>query len=226
MSRKSYQPEVLIDTYSLGFRFPWPGPQGPLLRNSTIIAVCWDGDEAQFVNAAGLVVPCKAGDVLRSQLTRASHREFGKIVGDGQFAMKPHVLKAMESAGTLRKWLLYHFSLCECWFYDDSAAWDAHVQADLDELNPEYFREIAEVERKLKQRQQRFNDWQCIDDDFAPDLPDLPTPEALKERHQQAIAKRRAELHEQRRQALEQDQQLGTWLRGELPAPPLLRGIA
>lgn len=224
MSRNRYQPSPFRDRYGLGFRLP--GGPAPLERHRTITAVCWDGDEAQFVNAAGLVVPCKAGDVLRSQLTRASHREFGKIVGGGQFAMKPHVLKAMESAGTLRKWVLYHFSLCECWFYDDSAAWDAHVQADLDELNPEYFREIAEVERKLKQRQQRFNDWQCIDDDFAPDLPDLPTPEALKERHQQAIAKRRAELHEQRRQALEQDQQLGTWLRGELPTPPLLRSIA
>lgn len=222
MSRKSYQPEVLIDTYSLGFRFPWPGSQGPLLRNGTIVTVCWDGDEAQFVNAAGLVVPCKAGDVLRSQLTRASHREFGKIVGDGQFAMKPHVLKSMESAGTLRKWVLYHFRLCDCWFYDDAAAWDTHVQADLAELSPEYFREIAEVERKLKQHQQRFNDGQCIDE-FVPALPDQPTPEALEELRQQEIAKRRAELHEQRQKALEQDQQLHAWLRGELPMPPLLR---
>lgn len=211
MSRKSYQPVTLIDTYSLGFRFPWPGHQGLLLRNRTIVAVCWDGEDAQFVNAAGLVVPCRPGDLLRSQLARASDREFGMVIGDGQFAMKPHVLKSMEGAGTLRKWVLYRFTLGEfSLFYDDAAAWAAHEQAEIAELSPGYFLEMAEVERQLQRRQRR----------------DLPTPVELEERRQKAIAERLAELREQRRQALEQDRQLGAWLRGELPAPPLLRGVA
>lgn len=211
MSRKTYQPVTLIDTYSLGFRFPWPGHQGLLLRNRTIVAVCWDGEDAQFVNAAGLVVPCRPGDLLRSQLARASDREFGMVIGDGQFAMKPHVLKSMEGAGTLRKWVLYRFTLGEfCLFYDDAAAWAAHEQAEIAELSPGYLLEMAEVERQLQRRQRR----------------DLPTPVELEERRQKAIAERLAELREQRRQALEQDRQLGAWLRGELPAPPLLRGVA
>lgn len=222
MNRKNYHPEPLIDTYSLGFRFPWPGPQGALLRNGTIVAVCWDGDAAQFVNAAGLVVPCKAGDLLRNQLTRASDREFGAIIGDGQFAMKPHVLKSMEGSGTLRKWVLYHFGLCDCWFYDDDTAWDAHVQADLAELGTKYFQELAEIERQLQQRQRCREDV----DGFGAPLPSLPTPAELEERRQKAIAERLADLQEQRRQALEQDRQLGAWLRGELPAPPLLRSVA
>lgn len=213
MSRKSYQPEVLIDTYSLGFRFPWPGQQGPLLRNGSIVAVCWDGDDAQFVNAAGLVVPCKAGDVLRSQLTRASHREFGKIVGDGQFAMKPHVLKATENAGTLRKWVLYHFSLCDCLFYDDSAAWDAYEQRELAELDRHYQQRIASLE-EYRQSQGKFASRGPND------------IELLEQERRQALTADQDRLANQRRQALEQDQQLGAWLSGELPTPPLLRSIA
>lgn len=220
MSRKSYQPVTLVDTYSLGFRFPWPGHQGLLLRNRTIVAVCWDGEDAQFVNAAGLAVPCRPGDLLRRQLSRASHREFGVVIGDGQFAMKPHVLKSMESAGTLRKWVLYRFSLCDCWFYDDATAWAAHEQADIAELSPKYFLEMAEVERQLQRRQRLAGEM----NDGAWGLPSLPAPAVLEERRQKAIAERLAELREQRRQALEQDRQLGAWLRGELAAPPLLRG--
>lgn len=224
MSRKTYQPVTLIDTYSLGFRFPWPGSQRPLLRNGTIVAVCWDGDEAQFVNAAGLAVPCRPGDLLRLQLSRASHLEYGAIIGDGQFAMKPHVLKSMEGAGTLRKWVLYHFDLCDCWFYDDATAWAAHEQSEIADLTPGYFLEMAELERKL-QRRQRLDSAQSADD-FAPSLPALPTPAELEERRQKAIAERLADLQEQRRQALEQDRQLGAWLRGELTSPPLLRSVA
>lgn len=222
MSRKSYQPVTLIDTYSLGFRFPWSGHQGLLLRNRTIVAVCWDGEDAQFVNAAGLVVPCRPGDLLRSQLARASDREFGMVIGDGQFAMKPHVLKSMEGAGTLRKWVLYRFSLCDCGFYDDAAAWAAHEQADTAALTPAYFLEMAEFERQQQRRQQLAGGMS----DGAWHLPSLPTPAELEGRRQKAIAERLADLREQRRQALEQDRQLGAWLRGELPAPPLLRGVA
>lgn len=224
MNRKSHQPEALIDTYSLGFRFPWPGSQGPLLRNSTIVAVCWDGEDAQFVNAAGLVVPCRAGDLLRRQLTRANDREFGAIIGQGQFAKPAHVLKALEGAGTLRKWVLYRFSLCDCWFYDDAAAWAAHEQVEVADLTPAYFLEMAELERKL-QRRQHLDSAQSADD-FAQAAADLPTQAELEERRQKAIAERLAELREQRRQALEQDRQLGAWLHGELPAPPLLRSVA
>lgn len=222
MNRKTYQPVTLIDTYSLGFRFPWPGSQGPLLRNGTIVAVCWDGDEAQFVNAADLAVPCRPGDLLRRQLTSASHREFGAIIGDGQFAMKPHVLKAKEGAGTLCKWVLYRFDLCDCWFYDDAAAWAAHEQAETADLTPAYFLEMAELGRRLQRRQRLYS----AIADSPQGLPDLPTPAELEERRQKAIAERLTELREQRRQALEQDRQLGAWLRGELPAPPLLRSVA
>lgn len=222
MSRNRYQPGPFRDSYGLGFRFP--GGPAPLERHRTITAVCWDGDDAQFVNAAGLAVPCSALDGLPDVLRRASHQEFGTIIGEGQFAKSAHVLKSMEGAGTLRKWVLYHFSLCDCWFYDDAAAWDAHVQTDIAELSPRHFLEMAEVERQL-QRRQRLDSAQRADD-FARPLPDLPTPAALEERRQQAIAERLTDLREQRRKALEQDRQLGAWLRGELPTPPLLRSVA
>ncbi len=224
MSWKNYHPEDLVDTYGLGFRFPGPGLQGPVGRNGIVAAVCWDGDEAQFVNPAGLVLPCKAGDRLGHQLARASRREFGAIIGDGQFAMKPHVLKAMEGAGTLRKWVLYHFDLHDCWFYDDAEAWAAYVQAEIAELSPRHFLDLAEVERRL-QRSQRLDCAQGADD-FAWHLPDLPTPAELEARRQREIAERLAILQEQRRQALEHDRQLGAWLRGELPTPPLLQSVA
>jgi len=223
MRRKNYQPEDLIDTFALGLRFPWPGPQGPLLRNATIVAVCWDGETAQCVNAAGLAVPCKAGDLLPLQLSRACRKEFSTIIGDGQFSMKAHTIKSLESAGTLRKWVLYHFDMGDCFFYDDAAAWEAHEKRDISELLPVHFQEAAAVEAQLLRRQ-HFNSDQCMAAAHAPAA--LPTPEQLEARRQQAIAERQAELQEQRRRALEQDRELGAWLRGELPAPPLLRSVA
>ena len=81
---------------------------------------------------------------------------------------------------------------------------------------------MAELERQL-QRGQRLASGIA---DGTQGLPDLPPPAELEERRQKAIAERLDELREQRRQALEQDRQLGAWLRGELPAPPLLRSVA
>lgn len=226
MSKNRYQTAPFRDRYGIGFHFAFGyGSSGHLLRNRTIVAVCSDGDEAQFVNAAGLVVPCVAMDGLPEILRQAIRREFGQIIGDGQFAKPSHVLKAMEGAGTLRKWVTCYFGLAEFRFYfDDDAAWDAHEQAEIADLTTAHFLEMAELERQL-QRRQRLDSAQSIDD-FAPALPALPTPAELEERRQKAIAERLADLQEQRRQALEQDRQLGAWLRGELPAPPLLRSVA
>lgn len=221
MSRNRYQPGPFRDCYGLGFRFAFGyGGAGTLLRNGTIVAVCYDGEEAQFVNAAGLAVPCVAMDDLPELLRHASRREYCKIVGDGQFAKPEHVVKSMEGAGTLRKWVTYYFDLGEfCLYYDDTAAWDAHVQSQLDHLDTKHLKEIAELEHKLQRRQQPA-------DDLPPQLPAMPTPAELEERRQQAIARDLESFASQRRKALEQDQQLGAWLRGELPAPPLLRSVA
>ncbi|WP_455232339.1 hypothetical protein [Geopseudomonas aromaticivorans] len=225
MSRKSYQPEAVIDTFGHGFRVPLFGSRGPMLRNLAIVGVSFDGDleDAQFFNPAGLVVPCRAGDGLRRLLTRASHREYSKIVGHGQFAKPEHVLKSMEGAGTQRKWMTCYFERSEfCFYFDDAAAWAAHEQAEIADLTPTHFLEMAELERRLQSRQRLASEIA----DGPQGLPDLPTPAELEERRQKAIAERLADLQEQRRQALEQDRQLGAWLRGELPAPPLLRSVA
>lgn len=222
MTKRRYQPGPFLDSYGLGFDFPGrPGPRG---RHRTIAAVSWDGSsrDAQFVNGAGLAVPCEPLDGLPAVLAHAKRREYGVIAGDGLFAKSAATLKAWESSGLLRKWVTYHFDLGEFGLYfDDSAAWEAHVQADIAELSPGYFLEMAEFDRKQLQRR-CFDSAQSLDD-LTPSLPDLPTSAELEERRQQAIAERLADLHEQRRQALEQDRQLGAWLRGELPEPPLLR---
>lgn len=227
MSRKNYQPEAVIDFTGHGFRVPLFGSPGPMLRNLAIVGVsfCWDLEDAQFFNPAGLVVPCRAGDGLRRLLTRASHREYSKIVGLGQFAKPAHVLKSMEGAGTQRKWMTCYFERSEfCFYFDDDAAWAAYEQAETADLTPAYLLEMEELERQQQRCQRRASE---IADSLQglPDLPDLPTPAELEERRQKAIAERLAELREQRRQALEQDRQLGAWLRGELPAPPLLRSV-
>lgn len=93
MSKPRYQPGPFRDTYGLGFLLPFQHSPGPLPRNRTIAAaVSWDGDEAQFVNAAGLVVPCTALFDLPATLARANRREYGELVGEGQFAKPAHVL--------------------------------------------------------------------------------------------------------------------------------------
>lgn len=224
VSKNRYQPAPFRDRYGIGFHFAFGyGGSGHLLRNRTIVAVCSDGDEAQFINAAGLVVPCVAMDGLPELLRHAIRREYGQIIGDGQFAKPAHVLKAMEGAGTLRKWVTCYFGLAEfCFYFDDDTAWDAHEQAEIAGLTPAYILEMAELERRHQRRQRLASEIA----DSPQGLPDLPTPAELEERRQKAIAERLAELREQRRQALEQDRQLGAWLRGELPAPPLLRGVA
>jgi hypothetical protein len=236
MSALRYQPRPFSDRhpripyrdrYGIGFRLAFAYAAAPArMRHATIAAVSWDGEEdAQFVNAAGLVVPCQPLDGLPELLRRASRKEFCKIIGDGQFAKSEHVRRALEGAGTLRKWVTYHFDLPEtCFFYDDTAAWEAHEKSDIAELSPRYFQQMGELEAQLLRRQ-HFNSEQCLDA-VAPVPAALSTPEQLEERRQQAIAERLAELQEQRRRALEQDRELGAWLRGELPAPPLLRSVA
>lgn len=219
-----FQPGPFRDTYGLGFLFPHQHSVGPLLRNRTIAAVSWDGDEAQFVNAAGLVVPCTPLLDLPTTLTRASRREYGTVVGDGLFAKPAHVLKAMEGAGTLRKWVTYHFEPGDLRFYcDDDTAWETHVQREVAPLDANFMRQAAEIERQLAQRQQRHR---LAVDDFAASLPALPSPEELERRSQQRVAEERANLDRHRRALLEHDRRLSAWLRGELQMPPLLRGAA
>lgn len=224
MNKPRYQPGPFRDTYGLGFQFPHQHTAGPLPRSRTIAAVSWDGDEAQFVNAAGLAVPCTPLLDLPTTLTRASRREYGTLIGDGQFAKPAHVRKAMEGAGTLRKWVTYYFEPGEQRFYcDDAGAWEAHVQQESAYLSPAYMREIAETERQILSQQQRQR---LGIDAFELPLPDLPSPEELEQRRQQNIAKERARLDQRRSAMLEQDKQLNAWLRGELQMPPLLRGTA
>lgn len=211
MSRKGYQPGPFRDRYGLGFRLP--GGHAPLERHRTITAVCWDGDEAQFVNAAGLAVPCTALDGLPDVLHRASRQEFGTIIGEGQFAKSAHVLKSMEGAGTLRKWVTYYFELGEsCLFFDDGSAWETFEQRMCADIAKEYQRQIDGL---LEYRNANAK-W--LSGTHSEAL------ERLERERQQALASERQHLANQRRQALEQDRQLGAWLRGELPTPPLLAG--
>lgn len=212
MSRNRYQPAPFRDTYGLGFR-PTGGVR-PLERHRTIAAVCWDGDQAQFVNAAGLAVPCVAMDGLPDLLRRADRREYCKIIGEGQFAKPAHALKSIEGAGTLRKWVTYYFDLGEfCLYFDDDAAWGAYEQRELAELDRHYRHQIAELE-VYRQAQGDFASHQSNE------------IERLEQERRQALTTDQERLGNQRRQALEQDQQLGAWLRGELPTLPLLRSVA
>ncbi len=223
MSKNRYQPAPFRDRYGIGFHFAFGyGSSGHRLRNRTIVAVCSDGDEAQFVNAAGLVVPCVAMDGLPEILRQAIRREFGQIIGDGQFAKPAHVLKALEGAGTLRKWVLYHFDLHDCWFYDDAAAWDAYVQAEIAVVGNGLALAVAEADRLLQKCWRRR---QSLAGSATP-TPALSTPADLEAHRQREIAEHLASLQEQRRHAMEHDRQLGAWLRGELSMPPLLQGVA
>ncbi|SEJ33226.1 hypothetical protein SAMN04244579_03960 [Azotobacter beijerinckii] len=211
MTKRRYQPSPFDDRYGLGFDFPGrPGPRG---RHRTITAVSWDGSsrDAQFVNGAGQAVPCEPQDGLPTVLARASRREYGVIVGAGQFAKPAATLKAWESAGRLRKWVTYHFDLGEfSLYFDDSAAWDAYEQRQLAELDRHYREQIAGLEEYCKSNPS----WSSTQ---AAEI------ERLERERRQALIHDQRHLADLRQKGIEQDRQLAAWLRGELPEPPLLR---
>lgn len=216
MTKRRYQPGPFLDCYGLGFDFPGrPGPRG---RHRTIAAVSWDGSsrDAQFVNGAGLAVPCEPLDGLPAVLAHAKRREYGGIVGTGLFAKSAATLKAWESSGVLRKWVTYHFDLGEfSLYFDDSAAWDAYEQRQLAELDQHYRKQIAGLEEYRKSNAA----WLPAACHSSKDA-DI---ERLEQELQQALVHERQHLADQRRKGIEQDRQLAAWLRGELPEPPLLR---
>lgn len=211
MTKRRYQPGPFLDSYGLGFAFP--GGNGPRGRHRTIAAVSWDGSsrDAQFVNGAGLAVPCEPLDGLPAILARASRREYGVVVGDGLFAKSAAMLKACEGAGLLRKWVTYHFDLGEfCLYFDDSTAWDTYEQRELDELDRHYRGQIAGLEEYCKSNPS----WSSTQ---AAEI------ERLEQERRQALSHDRRRLADQLQKGIEQDRQLAAWLRGELPEPPLLR---
>jgi len=217
MSKRRCQSGPILDCYGLGCEFP--GRPGPRSRHRTIAAVSWDGSsrDAQFVNGAGLVLPCEPLAGLPAVLARASRREYGVIVGDGQFAKSAATLKAWEKSGSLRKWVTYRFDLDEyALYFDDDAAWSAYERRELDETDRHYRKQIADLE------EYRRASTVGLSSDTATEL------KQQEQDRRKALAVESEHLADLRRKSIERDRQLAAWLRGELPAPPLLHlaGVA
>lgn len=110
---RSLHLEPYRDPSGLGFALitEYTGSRPPC-RQRTIVAVGWNftEDRALFVNGAGLVVPSWHNrDALAPLLRRHTVRQaFGRVIGDGQFALKPAELKALEGSGRLKPWLVHY----------------------------------------------------------------------------------------------------------------------
>ncbi|WP_033998018.1 hypothetical protein [Pseudomonas paraeruginosa] len=185
-------------------------------RALTIVAVCWNPIEraAVFVNADGLALPLEVHpyDVV-DLLQHAVRVDYGKVIGDGQFAMKPAELKALEASGRIKPWVVYHLPQ-PTGYVNDAATWAEFVAADL-----EAERKAAAESHAAAIRLQRSPGALGVE---------LPWAESLQaeardlESEVQAAERRQAELDELRRQWLASDARINAWLRGDVGDPPLL----
>lgn len=126
--------EPYRDPYGLGFALI-PEGRSDLLpcRQRTIVVVMFStvDEQAQFVNGAGLVVPAKFNlDTLAPLMRRhAVRQEFGRVFGEGQFALKPAALKALESSGRLKSWVA-HWLPEPAGYLDDAGAWATYIEVE------------------------------------------------------------------------------------------------
>ncbi|MCY1282004.1 hypothetical protein D9M70_308260 [compost metagenome] len=204
-----------FDPTNMGFRMA--RPYEPNRRALTIAAVCWNPTEraAVFVNADGFALPLEVHpyDVV-DLLQQAVRVEYGKVIGDGQFAMKPAELKALEASGRIKPWVVYHLPQ-PTGYVNDSATWAEFVAVDL-----EAERKATTESHAATTRLQRSPGACGVE---------LPWSESLQaevrdlESEVRAAAERRqTELDELRHQWLASDARINAWLRGDVGDPPLL----
>lgn len=215
---RSLHLEPYRDPSGLGFALiaEHTGPRPPC-RQRTVIAVCWNftEDRALFVNGAGLVVPSWHNrDALAPLLRRHSVRqEFGRVVGEGQFALKPAELKALESSGRLKPWLV-HYLREPAGYLDDAGTWAAYVEAD-QAAERDAFSQSHAAAVELGQRHEAGVE--------------LPWPAALAvggddydATLRQQLEQSRADLDAWRHDELTKGAQIASYLRGDVGDPPLL----
>ena len=206
--------EPYRDPYGLGFALI-PEGRSDLLpcRQRTIVAVMFStvDEQAQFVNGAGLVVPAKFNlDTLAPLLRRhAVRQEFGRVFGEGQFALKPAALNALESSGRLKSWVA-HWLPEPAGYLDDAVTWAAYVEAD-QQAERSAFANNHDAVAELRQRRVS-----------GVELPWYADPAAYDAALHQQLEQRRAELDAWRRDELAKGAQLAAWLRGNVGDPPLL----
>lgn len=193
-----------FDPTTMGFQMARPHEMNR--RALTIASLCWNPIEraAVFVNADGLVLPLEAHpyDVV-DLLKHADRVEYGKVIGDGQFAMKVAERKALEASARIKSWVVYHLPQ-PTGYVNDAATWAVFVAAEL------------EAERCATTQSQaaagclsRSSALQAGTDDLANDI-------------KAAVEDRQATLEAQRRRWLASDARINAWLRGDVSEPPLL----
>ena len=210
--------EPYRDPYGLGFALITDSQSSrPPCRQRTIVAVMFsaiDG-EAQFVNGAGLAVPAKFNlDTLAPLLSRhAVRQEFGRVFGQGQFAIKPAALKVLESSGRLKSWVV-HWLPDPAGYLDDAGSWATHIEVDQDAERDAFARSIAAAVELGQQRAGGVElPWPAAK---------AADPTAYDAALRQQLEQRRAELDAWRRDELAKSAQLAAWLRGNVGDPPLL----
>ena len=210
--------EPYRDPYGLGFALIPESSSGLLpCRQRTIVAVMFSAvdEQAQFVNGSGLAVPAKFNlDTLAPLLRRhAVRQEFGRVFGEGQFALKPAVLNALESSGRLKSWVA-HWLPEPAGYLDDASAWATYVEVEQAAERDAFVRNHAAA---VELGQMRVGGvelpWSAA---LAAD------PAAYDAALHQQLEQRLAELDTCRRDELAKGAQLAAWLRGNVGDPPLL----
>jgi hypothetical protein len=174
-------------------------------RAFTIVTVCFDPTEreAVFVNADGYAVPLEPHPYeIKRLLELAVSREYGRVCGSGQFAMKPARLGVLQNQGQLKRWIAYHLEQ-PARYANDLATWAAYVETDL-----------LEERRAIEAAAQALA---ALRHPLAAQTP-RPTADALERR-------RAALMAEYRRRKVENDA-VNAWLRGDASTPPLLQALA
>ena len=209
---RPYYPEPYRDPYGVGFGLSIERSNSrPPCPQRTIVAVMFSAvdEEAFFVNGAGFAVPAKFNlDTLAPLLRRYSVRqEFGRVFGEGQFAIKQAALKALESSGRIKSWVV-HWLPEPAGYLDDADTWATYVEADQAEER-KAFANNHDAVAELRQRRVDVTPWYA-------------DPAAYDAALLKQLEERRAELDAWRRDELAKSAQIAAWLRGTAGDPPLL----
>ncbi|MEN2506891.1 hypothetical protein V8Z77_08260 [Stutzerimonas stutzeri] len=188
-----------------GLGFAVPKPERLNWRAITIATICFDPieREAVFVNADGYAAPLEPHPYeIKRLLELAVSREFGKVCGSGQFAMKPARLGVLQNQGQLKRWIAYHLAQ-PAHYANDPATWAAYLETDL-----------------LEERRAIEAGKQALAALRHPLAEQTPRPTA------DAIERRRAALMDEYRQRKVENDAVNAWLRGDASTPPLLQALA
>lgn len=174
-------------------------------RAITIVTVCFDPTEreAVFVNADGYAVPLEPHPYeIKRLLELAVSREYGKVCGTGQFAMKPARLGVLQNQGQLKRWIAFHLAQ-PAHYANDPATWAAYVEADL-----------------LEERRAIESGTHALAVLRHPLAAQTPRPTT------DSVERRRADLKAEYRRRKAENDAVNAWLRGDASTPPLLQALA